>query len=94
MPLPLLPRYGDHDTECGVAFDDLLLDAIAPPRESCSCALRVRALSSFCCWSLSAALFFALGFDVIFDHPPAIVLKLLCCILYHLVLNGVSIIIM
>lgn len=94
MPLPLLPRDGDDDTDCGVAFDDLLLDAIAPPRESCSCALRLRVLSSFCCSSLSAALFFALGFDVLFDRPPAIVLKLLCCRLYHLVLNGVAIIIM
>ena len=94
MPLPLLPRDGDDNTDCGVAFDDLLLDAIAPPRESCSCALSLRALSSFCCSSLSAALFFALCFDVLFDCPPAIVLKLLCCRLYHLVLNGVAIIIM
>ena len=94
MPLPLLPRYGDNNTEFGVAFDYLLLDAIAPLRESCLCALRLRVLSSFCCSSLSAALFFALGFDVLFDRPPDIVLKLLFCRLYHLVLNGVAIIIM
>ena len=85
MPLPLLPRDGDDDTDCGVYFDDLLLDAIAPPRESWLCDLRSRALSSFCCSSLSAALFFALGFGVLFDRPPSIVLKLLCCRLYHLV---------
>ena len=94
MPLPLLPQYGDHDTECGVAFDGLLLDAIAPPRESCSCALRLRAFSYFCCSSLSASLFFELGFRVLIDCPPDIVLKLLCCRLYHLVLNGVAIIVM
>ena len=92
MPLPLLPRYGGDDTDFGVAFDDLLLDAIAPPSESCLCDLRLHALSSFCCSSLSAALFFALGFDVLFDHPLTIVLELLCCRLYHLVLNGVAII--
>ena len=94
MPLTLLHRDGEDNPDCGVAFDDLLLDAIAPPREFCSCALRLRALSSFCCSSLSAALFFALGFEVLFDIPPDIVLKLLCCRLYHLVLNGVAIIIM
>ena len=94
VPLSLQPRDRDNDTECGVAFEYLLLDAIAPSRDSCSCALRLRALSSLYCSSLSAALFFALGFDVLFDRPPAIVLKLLCCRLYHLVLNGVAIIIM
>ena len=94
MPLTLLPQDGDYNTDCGVAIDDLLLDVIAPPRESCSCALRLRAFSSFCCLLLSADLFFALGFDVLFNLPPAIVLQLLCCRLYQLVLNGVSIIIM
>ena len=94
MPLTLLPRDGDYNTDCGVAFDDLLLDVIAPQRESYSCALRLHAFSSFCCLPLLAAIFFALGFDVLFNCPPAIVLKLLCCRLYHLVLNGVAIIIM
>ena len=74
------------DTGVLLVSFEVLLDAI--PSNSGPRAWRLRALPSFCCLPFcrslsSAACFFALGFAFLFDDRLAIVLKLLCCRLYH-----------